>query len=313
MFDPTKAGPGVSKNEPEKTAFFRFFDLYFRKFFKLIIANLLYVLVSLPIVTRGLAEAGLTFVTRNYVREKHVFLPADFFDTIKKNWKAALGVGLLDVVVSVLLAYDLWFFGGNLLHAEEFSVMTMLMTAAVMMVCILVTFARYYVYIQMITFRLTVKQVLKNSLLLAFAGLKRNIVVSLLLLIVYAGLVCIALFTPIEIAIILCGAIYLFLLPAFRSFLIQFTVFPVIHKTIIEPYYREHPEEDVDRRHDLNLTVEGQKTDPEEVIFEDTGKSDTVSVEREEANIPKQYSADEMRRAKRLTKDGDNRDDDGTI
>ncbi len=313
MFDPSKVGPGVSKNEPEKTAFFRFFELYFRKFFKLIIANLLYVLVSLPIVTRGLAEAGLTFVTRNYVREKHVFLPADFFDTIKKNWKAALGVGLLDLAVSAILIYDLWFFGSNLLHAEEFSVMMMLMTAAIMMVCILVSFARYYVYIQLITFRLTVKQVLKNSLLLAFAGLKRNLALSFLLLLVYAIPICIALFAVLEIAIVLCGVLYLLFLPAFQSFLTQFMVFPLIQRTMIEPYYREHPDEDIDRRHDLNLTVEGHEPNQEESIFEDAGKSDTASVEREETSIPKQYSADEMRRAKRLTKDGDNRDDDGTI
>ncbi len=313
MFDPSKAGPGVSKNEPEKTAFFRFFELYFRKFFKLIIANLLYVLVSLPIVTRGLAEAGLTFVTRNYVREKHVFLPADFFITIKKNWKAALGVGILETVVGAILIYDLWFFGTNLIQAEELSIATMLMTAAVMMVSIVVSFARYYVYIQLITFRLTVKQILKNSLLLAFAGLKQNIILSLVLLFVYAGPICIALFTVPEIAIVLCGVIYLFFLPAFRSFLVQFTVFPLIHKTIIEPYYREHPEEDIDRRRDLNLTVEDQNAEREEVIFEDTGVSDTVSVEREESRIPKQYSADEMRRAKRLTKDDSNFDDDGTI
>ncbi len=313
MFDPSKAGPGVSKNEPEKTAFFRFFELYFRKFFKLIVANLLYVLVSLPIVTRGLAEAGLTFVTRNYVREKHVFLPADFFATIKKNWKAALGVGILDTVVSIVLIYDLWFFGNNLLRAEEFSFATMLMMAAVMMVCIVVSFARYYVYIQLITFRLTVKQILKNSLLLAFAGLKRNIILSLLLLLVYAGPICIALFMVPEIAIVLCGVIYLFFLPAFQSFLTQFTVFPLIEKTMIEPYYREHPEEDIDRRRDLNLTVEGQDDQGEESIFEDTGASNTTSAENEDVHIPKQYSADEMRRAKRLTKDDGNRDDDGTI
>ena len=77
MFDSSKPGPGVSKNEPKKKRFFLFFELYSRKVAKLILANLLYVLVSLPVVTQGLAQAGLTFVTRNYVREKHVFLASE--------------------------------------------------------------------------------------------------------------------------------------------------------------------------------------------------------------------------------------------
>ena len=85
LFDLAKAGPGVSKNEPKKKRFFLFWELYFRKFFKLILAGLLYLVVSIPIVTIGLAQAGLTFVKRNYSREKHVFLPSDFFDTIKRT------------------------------------------------------------------------------------------------------------------------------------------------------------------------------------------------------------------------------------
>ena len=34
--DYTKAGPGVEKNAPQKKPFFRFIELYFRKFWKLI-------------------------------------------------------------------------------------------------------------------------------------------------------------------------------------------------------------------------------------------------------------------------------------
>ena len=115
MFDYNKPGPGVSKDAPKKKSFFVFWDIYLRKFWKLIIANLLYVLVSLPVVTGGLAQAGLTFVTRNYVREKHVFLPSDFLDTIKKNWKQALAVGILELLFGVILVYDIYFFWNHLL------------------------------------------------------------------------------------------------------------------------------------------------------------------------------------------------------
>ena len=41
FFDYTKAGPGVSKNEPKKKRFFQFWELYIRKFFRLCFADLL--------------------------------------------------------------------------------------------------------------------------------------------------------------------------------------------------------------------------------------------------------------------------------
>lgn len=37
-----KPGKGVGKDEPQKHAFFYFFELYFRKFWKIIEANLLF-------------------------------------------------------------------------------------------------------------------------------------------------------------------------------------------------------------------------------------------------------------------------------
>lgn len=37
-----KEGPGVKKNEPQKKRFFYFFELYFRKFGKLMTLSLLY-------------------------------------------------------------------------------------------------------------------------------------------------------------------------------------------------------------------------------------------------------------------------------
>lgn len=50
----TKPGPGVSKDAPQKTAFFHFFEIYFRKFWDLIKMNLLYavsiILFFIPIV-----------------------------------------------------------------------------------------------------------------------------------------------------------------------------------------------------------------------------------------------------------------------
>ena len=113
LFDYSKPGPGVKKNGPKKKGFVVFFEIYFRKFWKLILANLLFVLVSLPLVTVGLGNAGLTYITRNFAREKHAFIAGDFFDTIKKNWKQALPVGIINLILTAVVVFDVLFFYFN--------------------------------------------------------------------------------------------------------------------------------------------------------------------------------------------------------
>ena len=110
---------------------------------------------------------------------------------------------------------------------------------------------------------------------------------------------------------ILGNLMYIFFLPAFRSFLIQFTIFPLVKRAIIDPYYKEHPNEDIDKRNDLNLEVseEEAQAKKEEPVFIDMGRTR----EREESVVPKQYSESELRRGKKLSRDNRNADDDGTI
>ncbi len=310
MFDQSKPGPGVSKNEPEKKAFFKFWELYGRKFWKLVVANLLYVLVSLPVVTQGLAQAGLTYVTRNYVREKHVFLKSDFFETIKKNWKQALVVGILELVVGAIMAFALYFYWMSAMTAETFSFVSMIPVILALFMVMMFVFTRYYLYLQMITFKMSFKQLIRNSVLFAMAGVKQNLLITLALVAIYALMV-VSLIYAFWFALPVVIALLVFVLPAFRSFLIQFTIFPLVKKAIIDPYYKEHPEADIDKRHDLNLDVDeavSQKAEEDEPVF-----TDVVSRgEREVSVVPKQYSDSDLRRGKRLGRQTDD-DDDGTI
>ena len=42
IFNPTRTGKGVDKNQPEKKRFFLFFDLFFRKFWNICLVNLMF-------------------------------------------------------------------------------------------------------------------------------------------------------------------------------------------------------------------------------------------------------------------------------
>ena len=89
LFNYEKEGPGISKNAPKKKTFLIFFETFFRNFWKFMPINLVYSLISVPVITGGFASVGITHVARNTARDKHSFGLSDFFDTIKKNWKQA--------------------------------------------------------------------------------------------------------------------------------------------------------------------------------------------------------------------------------
>lgn len=300
FLDTSKPGPGVSKNAPQKKRFFLFWELYARKIWKLVLANLLYVLLSLPVITHGLAQAGLTFVTRNYVQQKHVFLPSDFWDTVKKNAKQALIIGIEELLICALLGFDLVYAWNGLMMGETVSIGALLFFAVSLFIAISFLQIRYYLYIQVITFKLSVKQIWKNSILLSIAGFKQNLILSVSLGFIYALAILVFLAFGVLSAGLLIVA-YVFFFPAFRSFLIQFNVFPLIKKHIIDPYYNEHPDEDIEKRRDLNLEDGTQNL--EEPVFEDRGT-------QEKSVIPKQYSTEELREAKRYSASEQNDDDD---
>ncbi len=242
-----KEGPGVSKEEPKKKSFIRFFELYFRNIWKLISITFYYILLCMPILTYGLANAGIAHVTRSLSREKHSFGKQDFFDTIKKNWKQSLLVGIINLLLTVIIVYALWYY-----FASPGTMATIL--TGVMLFC-LVTFTimTYYMPMLIITFGLTTKQLYRNCFKFVFLNLPRNLLIFFTLL-VFDILILLLMFMPPFGSMV--GTLLLFLIyPGFRAFLIQFTIFDCVRKFMIDPYYEEHPDADIQKRLDLGLEV----------------------------------------------------------
>jgi len=270
LFDYTKEGPGVSKNEKKKKGFFRFFEVYFRNFWSYAKIGPLYWLCSVFLVTNGLAKAGVTHVARSIVREKHSFLYGDFFEAIKKNWKQALILGVMNTISMVILGFDIWYFWGYLNNKVDF--FGLLGLSLAFLVVAGISFMKYYIWTLLITFDLNVKQLIKNSFNFVFLNLWRNILISVTMGIIYVGIFLLYLVNAY--LMLAAAAIMLFVVPGFKSALIQANAFPAIQKYIIDPYYKEHKGEDIEKRLALGLEVSeeelaGVKSE-EESIFEDS-------------------------------------------
>ncbi len=266
-----KPGKGVSKNEPEKRGFFRFFELYIRSFWKLISAQFWCFVLSLPIVTTGLGQVGLAYVCRMAARDKHTFATSDFFDAIKKNWKRALPLGIINTLIFLILAADLYFLYIFWINDNMSKVMCAVVFVATMFFYTAFSFAKFYQYMLMITFDFKLKTLIKNSWLFATLGIKHNIIIGLSLSAYYIALFWLMVIN-FQIGFPLAIILSIFIFPSFRMFLIQFNVFPEVKKYIIDPYYKEHPDEDIEKRRELGLL----DYDEEENVFDDTQRDTSL-------------------------------------
>lgn len=280
LFNHDKPGPGISKNAPEKRKFIVFFETFFRNFWKFMPINLMYFIVSLPIVTNGLATVGITHVTRNTALDKHSFGLSDFFDTIKKNWRQALIVGVLNIIFTVLLFFNFLFFFGH----KGNEIVTTIGLGLSMFVGVTFLMMRYYIWTLMITFNLSTVKLYTNSFKFVFINFWNNIVCLITEIVMY-GVYLLAIYVIwqmsyrfLTMALGLEIVIFLLTFPCYRALMLQYIVFPPIVKYVIEPYYKEHPFEDIDKRRDLGLEIEELKhydedgnliEDEDELVFED--------------------------------------------
>ena len=269
LFNYNKEGPGISKNAPKKRTFIVFFETFFRNFWKFIPISLVYSAISLPLLTSGLASAGMTNVARNTARDKHSFGLSDFFETIKKNWKQALPAGIINTLVYAILFFDTWFF-----YNSE-GTMAQIGLGITFAMLFIFTVMNFFLWTLIITFKFTLKQVYKNSFKFAFINFKGNLICffsQVLVLAIYIGLL---LLLSNWFLIVLAIEIMVFAMtfPAFKYLLVQYCVFPSVKKYIIDPYYEAHPDEDLDKRRDL-----GVYTPEKTVIVSEDGEEESENV-----------------------------------
>jgi len=262
FMDFTKEGPGIRKDAPKKKALFVFFETFFRNFWKFIIINIVYLALSVPIITHGMASAGITNVTRNIARDKHSFGLSDFFETIRKNLKQSLAVGLINMLITALLAFGIWFYNESYLQTEQ------MLSLVGLVICIMfaAVFAmmNFYIYTLMITFDFKIKALYVNSFKFVILNLWKSLLCGIILLAVYALYVAIFLAFPYWSVLFTEMLIAILTVPAFRFLLVQFFTFGSIKKYIIDPYYEQHPDADIQKRRDLGLEV--PKTEIEEPL-----------------------------------------------
>lgn len=254
FFDFTKPGPGIPKDAPPKPRLIVFFEIYTRKFWKLVTLNLIYSVACLPVlaagiinilaiaeglvklsdalfimvmgyvinlVTIGPATAGFTYVLRNFSREEHAWVWSDFKEHALKNYKQAFIISIIDLIVAIVMYVNFRFYSQMASVNEIYGALRFF----VFVILIIYIIMHFYIYPLLVTFKLSVKQIFRNSFIFAMVKLPQNLgillICAILLFVCYFYYLLGILLTPL----IVFSTIGL---------IINFSVYPTIKKYMID-------------------------------------------------------------------------------
>lgn len=273
--DYERVGKGITKDPDQKLPLFKFLDIFFSHFSKLVLVNFIFILALLPFAgimlveylglgnlvfyiifvllgaVVGPAVCGFTKVLRNISCRRPVFIWSDFWKAARTNFKQGAIMGIIDMfsIVAMSFAFPLYYTMGE--QSSFFKI-----PFAICLVCsFLFVMMHFYIYLLIVSTTLSLWKILKNSLYLTAIEIKTsivNLITTVILLLSF-------------IILYPWSAFMLVLLPSFLGLLYCFNCFPAIRKHVIKPYYDERGEQ----MPDLSYT---QST--EEAVFVDTPETE---------------------------------------
>lgn len=275
-----KVGKGVSKNPEDKLPIFKFMDIYFSHFSKLILLNFMFVIALLPFAMIMLVEnlaggsesgiyyilfyavfillgafvgpavCGFTKIVRNISCERPVFLWHDFWKTFASNFKQGTIMGMIDMAFVAAISAAIPLYYNMSIYNSVFYV-----PFAICLICsVLFLMMHFYIYLLIISTNLSIWKILKNSFFLTAIALKESIINLVVTVIVV--LLMVTLFPY--------SAFLLVVAPSFLGLVYAFNCFPMIRKHVIQPWY--------DQRGEQN--PEFARPEESEAVFTDTPETE---------------------------------------
>ena len=201
-----------------------------------VLTYIFYAIGALTLFTFGPVAAGCAYILRNLVSGEPVFVWTDFWYALKRNLKQSIIFGVIDVIINAVLVFNLFTYvtSDNFLYSMMFW--------SNVIIFLLYFFMRYYVYVQMVTFKLTLFKMIKNSLIFSLVGLKRN-VIALLGIVILLLLEVLITFGSGGVLLPLAVVAPIAILFSTFAYLKVYASYFKIKELMIDPYYNDHPEE----------------------------------------------------------------------
>ncbi len=255
----SSAGPGIPKMPQEKRGIVKFLEVFGRHFWDLVFVNLLYIVFCIPIVTFGPATAALFKVTRNYSQERSCFMFHEFWKTFKSSFKQSFVTGIVDILLMIWLPFMIVFYY-NFSKVYSWGKILVVLSISLMLIIYIMHF---YIYLLIVSTNLKLKQIVKNSFLLASIGMKKTLI-SFFSIVALLAVMFLILLSASNIGLIIDLVIISALIFSGSAFIISYNCYPIIRKYVIQPYYDSKGEKNPE--FDYLRPATG-----EDAIFEDKG------------------------------------------
>lgn len=139
--------------------------------------SILFFLLLIPcLMIAGPATAGVSYVVRDWSRDEHAWLFSDFKDAWKENWKESLLLMLINGLAILVFYVNVLFYRQMAFEQWGFLVLfyfTIVIGAVFLMM-------NMFFFPMLVTYKLKVRQIIKNAFIFTIAELPRNIFIGLI-------------------------------------------------------------------------------------------------------------------------------------
>lgn len=202
-----------------------------REFVSLLTLNLIFIVSCIPIVTIPAAITSMSRITGMMVQDQNYYLWGDYWKTFKREFLRSLAGGLIFGIALVLFLF------AGLVYYSMFGRSTLFVIIAGFTAClvILVYMASVYYWTMTAFVNLTVKQLLKNSLIMVFGCWKRTLLAFIVVLVQFFfgfGLAPVGVGKITAITDIWVFGVFLIMF-SLNNLLINFAIWPAIYEKVI--------------------------------------------------------------------------------
>ncbi|MCP1103001.1 putative membrane protein YesL [Aequitasia blattaphilus] len=162
---------------------------FLNKMADLVILNILFLICCLPIVTIGASTTALYYVSLRMVRNHEGYIARNFWKSFKENFRQATFIWIPALLMIIVLVLDIRIFNPS---DSNTSLNPLLIGAYTLL--ILLIFGLSFVFPVLSRFSNTIKQTVKNTLLMAIG----NLPFALCILLIWALPVVLTLVLPLR-------------------------------------------------------------------------------------------------------------------
>lgn len=148
------------------------------------ILNLLLIVCSLPLFTFGAAYTAMYYVTLKMVKDEDCYTFKSFFRSFKQNFRQATVIWIILFIIGMILYFDIKIMNGQYSQFIEISdTVKKVMMVLIMAAALIYMFTLVYVFPVLSRFDNSIKNTLRNALLMSIRHLPSTIAIILITLV----------------------------------------------------------------------------------------------------------------------------------